>query len=192
MRRLGALLVVAVALAGCGSDRPERASGVTERWLQAVSDTGRSRVREDASARATRDGDPVLVLATLPRPVLTRPQYDRLDDEALFDDLEVGRASERAGVARVPFRVTNALDGSAIYRTAVLERRRDTWHIVAVDDSRPGELVPSRGGSRPAGALARHWVAAVAVGAILTVASALVIELQPPPGLTRQSGSASG
>lgn len=184
MRRALATFVVLLALAGCGSSRPERASGVTERWLQAVSDTGRSRVRDDATHRAAEDGDP-----TVAAPLLPHGHHD--DHDAWFSDLEVGKAIEDGDTARVPLRLTRADDDREVVATAVLRRERDTWHIVALDDSRRGELVPSRGGDRPATASGRHWLAAIAVGAVVTVASALVIELQPVPVRTRHIEAAA-
>lgn len=184
MRRALAALVVLLALAGCGSTRPERASGVTERWLQAISDTGRSRVRDDATRRAADDGDPAVAAPLLPR-------GDHDDHDEWFSDLEVGKAIEDGATARVPLRLTRADDDREVVATAVLRRSRDTWHIVALDDSRPGELVPSRGGERPATASGRHWLAAIAIGAVVTVASALVIELQPAPSRTRHIEAAA-
>lgn len=184
MRRSLAALVVLLALAGCGSSRPERASGVTERWLQAVSDTGRSRVRDDATRRAADDGDP-----SIASPLLARAHHD--DHDEWFSDLEVGKAIEDGSTARVPLRLTRADDDREVFATAVLRRAGDTWHIVALDDSRRGELVPSRGGERPATASGRHWLGAIAVGAVVTVASALVIELQPVPVRTRHIEAAS-
>jgi hypothetical protein len=184
MRRALVTLLALLALAGCGSSGPERASGVTERWLQAVSDTGRSRVRDDATHRAAGDGDPALAA-----PLLPRGHHD--DHDAWFSDLEVGKAIEDGDAARVPLRLTRADDDREVFATAVLRRDGDTWHIVRLDDSRRGELVPSKGGDRPATASARHWLAAIAVGGVVTVASALVIELQPAPVRTRHIEAAS-
>jgi hypothetical protein len=102
VKRLAAVVVLVVALAGCGSSPPERASGVTERWLQAISDSGRSRVRDDALERAAEDGDPAIADGLLPD--------DHDDDEDWFSDLEVGRAIEDGDGARVPLRLTRADD----------------------------------------------------------------------------------
>jgi hypothetical protein len=171
MRRAAALLLLVLALGACASDRAPRASGVTERWLQAISDTGRERVHDDAADRAADDG-----AVELAAPLLAS-QHD--DDESWFADLEVGRAVENGHVARVPFRVTREDDDRELHGEVVLEREGDMWHIVAIDDARTGERVPSEGGARPATAQGRHWLAAIAVGALVTVASGLVIELQP-------------
>ena len=183
MRRLAAVALLVLALGACGTATNERASGVTERWLQAVSDTGRERIRDDATSRAAEDGDVALATSLL------GPDHD--DDEAWFADLEVGRAVEHGDEARVPFRVTLEDDDRELFRTAVLHRRGDSWEVVEVDESRDGEDVPSEGGARPATAAGRHWLAAIAVGAIVTVASAIVIELQPVPQPTRRAAGAS-
>jgi hypothetical protein len=175
MRRALAIVVLLLAAAGCGSSAPERASGVTERWLQAISDSGRSRVRDDATERAAEDGDPVRAGALLP----DASEHD--DDDEWFSDLEVGKAIEHGDTARVPLRLTREDDDKEIFATAMLMRDGRGWRIVGIEASRPGELVPSKGGDRPATATARHWLAAVAVGALVTVVSALVIELQPVP-----------
>jgi hypothetical protein len=174
---LGVVLLV-VALGAC-SRSEERPSGVTERFLQAVSDTGRERVREDALERAGDDGDADLVDALLP---VTSEPHD--DDESLFADLEVGRAVERDDTARVPFRLTMTDDDSEVFATAVLTRDGDSWRVTGVDAPAAGELVPSEGGDRAASATGRHWLAAVAAGVLLAVVSGLVIELQPLPSPT--------
>jgi hypothetical protein len=183
MRRLLTVVLAVLALGACASTTDERASGVTERWLQAISETGRERVRDDATDRAAEDGDVALATSLL------APDHD--DDEAWFADLEVGRSVEHGDEARVPVRVTLADDDRKLYRTAVLHRRGSSWEIVDVDESRGGEDVPSEGGARPATAQGRHWLAGIAVGAVVTVASALVIELQPAPEPTRRAGAAS-
>jgi hypothetical protein len=177
-----ALVLVALALGACGSSSDERASGVTERWLQALSDTGRSSVSEDAMARAARDGDPEI--GAVLGDGLT-------DDDAYFDDLEVGRAIEDGDTARVPLRVTRN-DDREVFATAVLSRRGSSWRVDRLEPPRPDERVPSRGGDRAASASARHWLAAIAVGGVVTVLSALVIELQPVPDRTRRLVTPSG
>ena len=178
MRRLrfGLLVVVlAVTVLGCARDEA-RPSGVTERWLQAVGDIGRSSIAEDATERAAEHGDPDLI--TVVRPA------DPPDDEPWFEDLEVGKAAVDGDLARVPYRLT-AVDGDdEVERTgtAILQRRDGEWKVTALDERRPDELVPSAGGDRPASASAKHWLGAVALGIILTVASAIVIEAQPRTG----------
>jgi hypothetical protein len=177
VRRLLLLLVLVPALAGCtiggGTARP---SGVAERWLQAIGDSGRDAVRDDALRRASDHG--------------SLDAADRLVDHpagfeggsSLFTDLEVGAATVTGAEARVPFRLTLRLEDGRreqVFATAVLRRAGDEWRVTDLDDPDAGELVPSRGGARPASATTRHWAAAVAFGALAAVASALVIEAQP-------------
>ena len=176
MRRLLLLLVATLlVVAGCSRDEA-RPSGVTERWLQAVGDIGRKGLGEDATERATEHGDPALIDALRPA--------DPPDDEAWFADLEVGKASVSGDRARVPYRLTAREGDDDVERggTAVLERRDGEWRVVALDERRAGEQVPSEGGSKPASATTKHWMSAVALGVILTVASALIIEAQPRTG----------
>ena len=179
MRRL--LLLVAVLgvglLGGAGCARDEaRPAGITERWLQAVGDIGRDSIAEDATARAADYGDPALIAGVRPD--------EPPEDEAWFEDLEVGKAAERGDEARVPYRLT-ARDGDdevEVTGTAVLRQREGEWRVVALDEQGPDELVPSAGGDRPSSASTKHWVSAIALGIILTVASALIIEAQPRTG----------
>ena len=178
MRRLRILLLVAVAavaVAGCSREEA-RPSGITERWLQAVGDIGRDRIASDATERAAEFGDPALVDALRPA--------DPPEDEAWFEDLEVGKAAVAGDTARVPYRLTVRDGGDEVEETgtAVLQRRDGEWKVSALDEQRPGELVPSAGGERPASATTKHWLAAVALGVILCVGSALVIESQPATG----------
>jgi hypothetical protein len=170
------VLTLLPVLAGCGGSTTARPAGVAERWLQAVGDTGRPSVVDEAVAEAGAHGglDPA-------RPLLEGMRFET--DASLFTDLEVGAAREEGDRARVPVRVTRRLDGGErdeVFASAVLERATETsWRVVEVVEPRPGELVPSQGGDRPASATARHWLAAIAIGAIAAVASALLIEAQP-------------
>lgn len=187
MRRFLLVLVLVPVLGGCtiGGGGPARPAGVAERWLQAVGDTGRGSVRDDAIERASSYGS----LEAADDLVEHGVPFE--DDAGLFTDLEVGAAALRGDEARVPLRVTLRLDAGRrdqVFATAVLRRSGGEWRVHELDDPRAGELVPSRGGERPASATARHWAAAVAFGALAAVASALVIEAQPavrtgaPPG----------
>lgn len=173
MRRLLLGAVLVVLLAGCGGSTISRPSGVAERWLQAVSDMGRPSVREDAADKAERHGS-----LDAAEPLLDGVRFE--EDESRFTDLEVGAATDDG---RVPLRVTRRLaddERDELFLTAVLERDDGgEWRVVELDEPRDGELVPSEGGDRPASATFRHWLAAVAVGLLLAVASALVIEAQP-------------
>lgn len=171
-------IAVAVALGGgaCGTavDRP---AGITERWLQAVGDQGRDKLRDHSTRRAAELGDPAAVAAVLP------PADDRPDDERYFPDLEVGEAHVADGTARVPFRVTarTANDDIELALTAVLERRGHTWFVTAIDERRAGERVPSEGGDRPATATTRQWVVSLGIGLLVLVVSVALIEMQPDP-----------
>ena len=175
MRRLAVVAVAVVALAGCGGSTTSRPSGVAERWLQAIGDLGRPSVAEDAAEKAERHGS----VEAADR-LVDRTEFE--DDEARFSDLEVGAAVVEGDSARVPVRVTRRLAGGEkdeLFATAVLRRSDGEWEVTDLDRSTADERVPSQGGDRPASATARHWLAAVAIGALAAVASALVIETQP-------------
>lgn len=186
MRRLLLLVLLAPLLTSCtvGGGGTSRPSGVAERWLQAISDTGRAGVREDALERARSHGD-----IAAARHILGDDRFEA--DASRFTDLEIGAAEISADEARVPIRVTRRLaddERDAVFATAVLQRVEGEWRVVDVGDPREGELVPSRGGARPATATARHWLAAVAFGLLAAVASALVIEAQPAVRMTTSPG----
>lgn len=175
MRRALLLLALVAVLAGCGS-AASRPSGVVERWLTAVGDVGRPSVREDAEEKLVESG-----LAGAEGALVDDVAFE--EDASRFTDFEVGAAAIRGDDARVPIRVTRRLAGDEkdeVFLTAVLERRADgVWGVTDLDRSTADERVPSKGGDRPASATARHWLAAVAFGALAAVASALVIESQP-------------
>jgi hypothetical protein len=179
MRRPAALLfvLVLVALAGAGCARNEaRPSGITERWLQAVSERGREGLREDAGERIEEYG------TTQAADELTPP--DAEDDERTFRDLEVGKAVVQGDTARVPFRVTARIEGDQkreLRATAVLTRQGDSWRVLDVADRAAGEEVPSEGGERPASSKASQWAAALVLGVLMTIGAVLVIERQPQP-----------
>ena len=180
MRRLAVALLTAacvVAVGGCARDEA-RASGVVERWLQAVSDQGRSGLEDDARERAAEYGDPSVAAAVVP------PNAE--EDERHFSDLEVGKADEGPLGARVPFRVTQRLEGGDtedFTATAVLARTGDRWRVTDVE---PGVVtkLPSEGGEPPARAAASQWGFALVLGILLTVMSVVVIEAQPRSDIT--------
>lgn len=179
-----AALALAIALAGviriadAGKHRPE---GIAERWLQAVSETGRSGLRADAIRRAEKIGPLSVAAPLLP------PAAQRSSKENLFVDLEVGRAEVAGGVARVPFALHQysrsgahpARDG-----TLVLRRAGASWQVGALDARRPDEKVPSEGGAPPSRASVSAWFGAGALGFVIAGAASLLVRRagrdQPP------------
>jgi hypothetical protein len=173
--RFAAVLVLLVVGASGCTTKTHRAPGITERWLQAVSDQGREGLRDEATEEARKYGDPSLAQGKI---IPDNPA----NDERHFSDLEVGKATEQGDTARVPFRVTARLPGDERVErsgTAVLSKTGDTWRVVGVQERRPDEKVPSEGGPLPARAKPGQWLAALAVGVVITVISVVVIELQP-------------
>lgn len=176
MRRLVVVLVLVpavVAPAGCARQET-RPSGIAERWLQAVSDRGRDGLREDAEERLRRYGSaqPIEV-------------PDAEEDERVFSDLEVGKATMENDLAVVPFRVTARIRGDERRElTGVLQLvpEGDTWRVVQILPAGPQDKVPSEGGERPARASLPQWLLAFLAGLAMTAAAVLVIERQPIPG----------
>lgn len=147
---------------------------MVERWLQAVSDQGRAGLRDDARERAAGYADPTAAADVIPD--------DPEADERHFSDLEVGRATEGPLGARVPFRVTQRLDGgdtAEMRATAVLARTGGEWRVTGVEPSTPSERVPSEGGGLPARASATQWIGALLLGVAITAVSVVIIEAQP-------------
>jgi branched-chain amino acid transport system substrate-binding protein len=171
--------VVALVVFGCAAlgvllhtlnaanHRPE---GLAERWLHAVSDTGRSGIRDDALRRAAKLGPVALAASLVPA--------DHDSRKAYFTDLEVGRARRAADVARVPYRLhPNARRGSPPTRdgTVVMARAGDTWRVAALDARHRGERVPSEGGEPPSRAPLASWVGAVLLGVCLAAGSHAIV-----------------
>jgi hypothetical protein len=150
-----------------GHHRPE---GAAERWLAAVSDSGRKGVSVDARKRADDIGPVAIATPLLPNTHDTK--------HGLFDDLEVGKAiAAGPDTVRVPFRLhqhVSSGSGPLKQATLVLHRANDTWHVVALDDRRPGEHVPSEGGARPSRAPLALWLGAILLGAILAASAHLI------------------
>lgn len=173
-----ALLLAAVLLAittttACGRSE-HRPSGVTERWLQAVSELGREGLRADAEERAAEYGTPEATAKVRPA--------DAEDDERTFSDLEVGKAIVDVDQARVPFRLTARVgDGERRESdgAAVLVKEEGTWHVIDVVPREPNEKVPSEGGERPARAAVSHWLYAILASAVITVIGVALIEREP-------------
>jgi hypothetical protein len=169
-------------LSGC-TVRDHRAAGIVERWLQAVSNQGRSAVRTDATERAAKYGDPGLAVGKL---IPDNPDRDK----SYFRDMEVGKAIENGATARVPVRLTLRLAGNKREKrtaTVVVGKVAHTWRVVGVEPRVPGEKVPSEGGPLPARAKPGQWLAALVVGILLTVISVVVIELQPRTRMTEEA-----
>jgi hypothetical protein len=173
MRRLLLVAAISVALAGCATDQT-RASGITERWLQAVGDQGREALRDEARERASTYGDPQLAGGLIP----PNPE----ENERYFADLEVGKSVESGNEARVPFRANARLadgDTKETDATAVLVRAGDTWRVTGIVDRQPNERLPSEGGDPPSRARPAHWIGTVLFGFVLTIVSVLLVERQP-------------
>ena len=161
------LLGVVIKIANSGHHRPE---GIAEDWLSAVSDTGRSGVRADAVERAEAIGPLAAASSLIPK---VAPE-----DEALFDDLEVGKAVQRGDSARVPFRLHQNVDEGDGLKTGVvlLERTGDDWRVTRVGRRAPAERVPSEGGEPPSSAPLHLWAGAILLGLVLTLGSMGLVE----------------
>jgi hypothetical protein len=174
-RRLLVLVacVAVLVLGSCARDEP-RPAGVTERWLTAVGDQGRDNLREKSERRAAQYGEPALAKKVVPA--------NAEKDERHFSDFEMGKGVESGATARVPFRLTARLEGGDTAEqagTAVLQRAGTGWRVVDIVPRAAGEEVPSEGGPRPSSAKAGHWLAAIVVGVLLAILSAVLIERQP-------------
>ncbi|MBW3668257.1 MAG: hypothetical protein KY443_03495 [Actinobacteria bacterium] len=173
MRRALLLLAtatLALTAIGCGRSEP-RPAGITERWLQAVSELGREGLRADAEERAAEYGTPEATAKVRPA--------DAEDDERTFSDLEVGKAVVDVDQARVPFRLTARIEGGGRRQSdgaAVLVKEDGTWRVIDVVPREPGEKVPSEGGERPARAAASHWLYAIAASGVITLIGVVLIE----------------
>lgn len=173
--RIGVAVIVAVALGACARDEV-RPTGVAEKWLQEVSNQGRSGVRADAAERAAELGDPALMAKVVP----AKPEKD----ERYFSDLEVGQAQISGDEALVPYRLTARLDGGDTEErtgTLHLTRAGNSWRVDDVRGPSEGLRVPSDGGPLPARAAGGHWIAALLLGVVLTAVCVALVEMQPRP-----------
>lgn len=167
---LAVLLALGVVIARLdrGHHRPE---GTAERWLTAVSDSGRAGIRRDATKRADKIGP--LSIAT---PLQPSKHNNR---KPLFSDLEVGKATLTGAEARVPFRLHQyASSGTGPERVGVVVMRRasDEWKVVALADRRPAEKVPSEGGPPPSSAPSSIWLLGVVIGLAVTALASFLVE----------------
>lgn len=184
-RRTFAIGIVAVLLAfvviGFGIDRLNgdrlRPEGVAEDWLVAVGDTTRKGVRAQSAEDASELGD-----LELARPLLDLA--GDTDGERAFTDLEVGKAAGDRDTVRVPYRLHVHEQDDSTKGTVVLTRIRQIgaeaeggWLVVALDQRRPGERVPSEGGAPPSSAPTWLWPLGLAVGLVLTALCSTAVRL---------------
>ncbi|HEX9968762.1 MAG TPA: hypothetical protein VGB03_01385 [Acidimicrobiales bacterium] len=175
MKRLLAVVGLLLVAGGCGRSEA-RPAGITERWLQAVSEQGREGLREDAQKRAAEHGTAEAAAQVTPA--------DAEKDERQFRDLEVGKAEVDLDQARVPFRVAVRLPDDKrreLTGTAVLVRTEGEWRVTEVAPREPHEKVPSEGGERPATAKASHWLYALLAAAAITGIAVVLIERERLP-----------
>lgn len=171
--------IVAIALAviaglgllihqlNAGHHRPE---GIAERWLSAVSETGRNGVKSNARERAEEIGPVSLAAPLFPT--------DHDPKHGYFKDLEVGKAiDDGPDTVRVPFQLhrESESDPSLEKGAVVLKKSGDEWKVTAVTDRRPGEKVPSEGGEPPSSAPLGLWIGALALGVLLAGGTALIV-----------------
>lgn len=181
MRRVAAVVIgLSIALTGCARSEA-RPSGVAEAWLHEISRLGGPPVlHEQARDRADDLGDESAAEQIIP----ARPE----PGEDYFSDFEVGKARISDDTALVPYRLsartlttTGAQERVVKAGTLVLARQGDGWRVVEAAGQVPGLQVPSQGGPLPARARTGHWLAALALGVVLTVASVVIIDRQPRP-----------
>ena len=181
------VLVVIAALGllihtvNAGHHRPE---GAAERWLAAVGDSGRRGVSADARKRAEGIGPVSLAAPLLPS------THDPRHSE--FSDLEVGKARVAGTGVRVPFRLhqrPSSGPGPLKRGTLVLHREGNSWHVVALDDRRPGEKVRSEGGPPASKAPIVLWFGAIALGVVLAAGAHLITTYADRSAQTALSGS---
>lgn len=166
---LVAQLGVVIHLLNDGHHRPE---GIAERWLAAVSDTGRDGVREDAVERAEEVGPVELAAPLVPA--------DADGEHDLFTDLEVGRADTRGRSARVPFRVHqyegDEVTGHVVLVRATARARDGEWRVAEVAPGRLGDgALPSDGGAPPSSAPFSLWLLAAGIGVVITALGSLLV-----------------
>lgn len=181
---LVAQLGVVVHLLNDGHHRPE---GIAERWLSAVSDTGRDGVRDDAVERAEQVGPIELAAPLVP--------VGADGEHALFTDLEVGRAAADAVTARVPFRV-HQRDADEVTGHVVLVRAgpdEGEWRVAEVATGELADgVLPSDGGAPPSSAPLGLWVLAAGIGLVITTFASLLVRWAATPDVTGRKVPRSG
>jgi hypothetical protein len=153
---------------GSGADRPE---GVAERWLNAVGDTTRKGVADDARERAGKIG-PLGLVETLV------PEGTDTDGKTAFTELEVGRATTtRSGVASVPFQVhLRTVDGDAGNHRGTIVMRHDVdWRVLSLAATARDAKLPSEGGPPVSSAPLGLYAGAVVVGLAVTLAASALV-----------------
>jgi hypothetical protein len=145
------------ALAACG---PDRAEGVVERWLQAISQgpTGEPQIYSSNK----------LADEIVPRP---RPA-------SALEVIEVGKGSSSGREARVPYRVMRPKLKEE-FGVAELRRSGSSWRIVDLLPKDPALKVPTEGGERIGKAKSVDWLAAAGAGLLLMILVAGIMRLVP-------------
>ena len=152
--------------------RQHRPEGAAERWLDAVSDTTRTGVKADGRARAERLGPGVAYAALLTADA---------GGKSGFEDLQIGKAARAGTVARVPF-AAHERNGPALKEAITLQRQPNgTWHVTGFGSRRPGERVPSEGGSVPSKAGLGLWLLFGAIALAFGVGASWLVNWAGPP-----------
>jgi hypothetical protein len=170
-------LFVGISKLNGSTHRPE---GTAEHWLEAVGDTTRKGLHDEAVKRADKIG-PVAIAEgakTTTGPLIPADT----EKKSAFPDLEVGKAAISGDSARVPYRLhQRAKVGKNPLVEGEVVLKRDSaaqgahWKVVGLTTTKGAAKVPSEGGPPPSRAPAGLWLVGLAVGALVTLgASALV------------------
>ncbi len=161
-----------LAAYGTGADRPE---GVAERWISDVGDLRRDGVKVQAQHRVEKVGPVALGAQLLPT--------GSTNGRTAFTDIEVGKASSKDGVALVPYRLHQRIDGSpgpAHYGTIQLTKLHGHWHVTALQKPWLTMLGPSEGGPPAAQAPFGLFLGAVFVAALVTAFCVALVKAADP------------
>jgi len=174
------LLFVAIGVVVKVVDNKHRPEGAAERWLGAVSDTTRKGVQSDGRSRAAKLGPGVNYGTLVPT---------HTSGKAALEDLEVGKATVESITARVPFNA-HQRGGHLLEGTVLLGRKTNgTWVVTGLDSRRPGELVPSQGGSAPSKVGASVWLVALLLALGLAALCSAFVRLAGAPPPTAATGA---